>query len=76
MRRLDIHLGAQGLVKVGEAYAFFCLKGRGLNYFGRWESMQIFHRGEESEESHLIATSLNFKYENKFIIILEFFFLW
>lgn len=43
---------AQGLGKVGKAYSFFCLKGRELNYFGRWENMQIFHWGEESEESH------------------------
>ncbi len=67
---------AQGLGKVGKAYVFFCLKGRELNYFGRWENMQIFHWGEQSEESHLIATSFNFKYENKFMIIFEHFFLW
>jgi hypothetical protein len=61
---------------VGGAYAFSCLEERGLNYFGRCENMQIFHQGEENEESHLTTTSFNFKYENKFMIIFEFFFLW
>jgi hypothetical protein len=56
MRRLNIHLGGQGLGKVGETYAFFLKKGKRLNYFGRWENMQIFH---QSEESHLIAYSIS-----------------
>ncbi len=35
MKRLNIHLEAQGLGKVGEAYAFFLFKGERAELF--WE---------------------------------------